>query len=315
MLYGCMKIGGDWSSTTAKKKDFERASQILTDVWEAGYRRFDHADIYCRTKAEQVFGHWFSESGLKRTEIYLQSKCGIILPDDPNLDYTQNSPGRYDYTPSYLERTLDGILTRLNTDYLDALLLHRPDMLMQPKEVALTLNKFIKDGRVKKLGVSNYSVTQIALLNRFLETPIEINQVEFNPLFSDLIACWMAPRQKQAQEFDFFHGLYERTFESELSLQAYSPFGGGLIRKPSPDGPARFDTPLTRTVTTIAKERSQTFEEIVIAWINTLPAKIEPVIGSVHGERLRNCKKAEKTTLTHPEWYRIFNAGRQRGVP
>lgn len=315
MLYGCMHLGGDWVRASPQKEDYRNAEELLNSLWMIGFDRFDHADIYCRGKSEMVFGAWFSQSGVDRSSVFLQSKVGIVLPENPNEPYNQPQPGHYNFSPTHLDRSLDGILERLQTNYLDCLFLHRPDMLADPEAVATCLNQFVSDGRVRQLGASNFSLHQLDLFNRYLESPLRYNQIEFNPRFSDLIACWMAPSIKQPQPFHFFQGLYEGALRSHISLQAYAPFAGGMLRDVEEYQAEKYQNMLNQTITTISREMDKPFEVVVLAWIATLAAGIEPVIGSKDIDRLKRLKAATGVTLSRTDWYRIFNAGREKGVP
>ena len=165
LAYGCMNIGARWDDAPLTGAEKTAAVEVVAAAYEAGITLFDHADIYTRGKSEAVFAEmWQAIPGL-RSEIVLQSKCGIRFADDPH----PGVPARYDFSYEHIIASVDGSLRRLRTDYLDILLLHRPDPLAEPDEVARAFDRLHTDGKVHYFGVSNHTAAQIELLRRLIK--------------------------------------------------------------------------------------------------------------------------------------------------
>ena len=310
-----MKLGGNWKSSKVTDDILQAAINRLNAAINIGYRHFDHADIYCLGKSQIVFGQWLEqlkEHELTRQDLLIQSKAGVILPEKVNENYKQKLPGRYDFSKEHIFESIHNSLRNLNIEHLDAFLLHRPDLLMNPRSVAKTLDEIIDQKLATKVGVSNFSAPQIDLIQNFMNHPISISQIEFNPSFADLLANGLAPKSNQPQVNNFFFGLYEYCFKNDIEIQAYSPFAAGKIRTPVND---KHNSILNQTIQEVAKETGKTFEQVVVAWIQTPAIAIKPVIGTTDLNRLSNIFSSKESTLSKPQWYRIFNAGREQGVP
>ncbi|HET6487359.1 MAG TPA: aldo/keto reductase, partial [Spirochaetia bacterium] len=190
IAYGCMGIGGDWSSAPLTDQTRKDAMASVRTALDEGITFFDHADIYGRTKAEEAFsGIWKERPGL-RPSIMVQTKCGIRFEDDP-----KGAPARYDYSKEHILRTVEGSLKRLGTDYVDFLLLHRPDALVEPEEVAAAFDHLASQGKVRFFGVSNHNAWQIELLKRWVTQPLVVNQLEVNVLHNQLINAGVSVNQ------------------------------------------------------------------------------------------------------------------------
>jgi predicted oxidoreductase len=173
LVYGCMALGGDWGDGPIAEADIAHAHAAVEAALGIGIKLFDHADIYRRGKAEAVFGELLKRDAGLRGKIRLQSKCGIRFGDDSN-------PGRYDLSADYIEKSVDGILKRLSVHCIDILLLHRPDALMEPAEVARAFGRLKAAGKVQHLGVSNMHAGQMRWLQTALNEPIVANQLELS---------------------------------------------------------------------------------------------------------------------------------------
>ena len=183
LAYGCMNIGGSWDAVPLTDGNRKTAMAAVHGALDAGINFFDHADIYCRGKSEEVFAAVWQDSPSLREKIILQTKCGIRFKEDPSI----GAPLRYDFSYEHILRSVEGSLRRLQTEYLDVLLLHRPDPLVEPEEVARAFDELERAGKVRYFGVSNHTAAEIALLQKCVRQKIVFNQVEFNLIHLHLI--------------------------------------------------------------------------------------------------------------------------------
>lgn len=182
LIYGCMMIGGAFDSSPLGAEQRKRGHAAIETALECGLNYFDHADIYCFGKSETLFGEFLEQNPNLRDKLVIQSKCGIYLRNQPEAGL----PGRFDLSFDHIVEAVEGSLKRLHTDYLDVLLLHRPDPLVEPEEVAQAFDLLHRTGKVRKFGVSNHSPAQIDLLGAFVDQPIVVNQIEYNPIHTVL---------------------------------------------------------------------------------------------------------------------------------
>lgn len=308
LIYGCMKLS-TWDSNPITKEEISHAEKLINKSIENGVNTIDHADIYCFGKAEKVFGEVLKADPGMRENIILQSKCGIRMQGDPN----ENSPGRYDFSCEYIIESVENILKRLNTDYLDILLLHRPDPLMEPEEVAAAFDKLITSGKVKHFGVSNFTSMQIALLQKYVEQKIIINQVEINLLHNSLINDGVVANIN-SDKFSNVSGTLDYCRLNDIQIQAWSPLAKGVFTN-VPEGSSQniFDT--ANYVKQLGNEKNVSTEAIVLAWLLKHPAKIQPVLGTSNLDRLNACLQADKVELSREEWYQLFIYARGESLP
>ncbi len=308
ILYGCMKIGGSWDDAPLRPEEIANGLASIKAAWDGGVNFFDHADIYCRGKSEALFGHAWSELGLRRDQVILQSKCGIRRPDDP-----PGAPHRYDLSRDYILWSVENILRRLKTDRLDILLLHRPDPLVEPGSVASAFDELRSQKLVRYFGVSNHNAGQIDLLQQSLSEPLVVNQVELNLLHSDLIdeGVTVDHLQRTVVRGD---GTLDHCRRHQVSVQAYSPVAKGRISSPPADADER-----TRSVSVavheVARARGVSPDAIQAAWLLRHPAHIQPVLGTTNPQRITESLRGMDLQLSRDEWYRLFTAGRGRALP
>lgn len=309
LAYGCMKLGGNWTPAPATAEEKHHAAHLIETALEQGINFFDHADIYTRGKSESVFGEILTASPGLRETIILQSKCGIRFPDDP----TPGVPARYDFSYAHLLLSVDNILTRLQTDYLDILLLHRPDPLVEPEEVAHAFDELHASGKVRHFGVSNHTAGQIALLQKYLNQPLVVNQVELNLLHSGLISEGILANQRDVPHTAAM-GTLDYCRLHNILIQAWAPVAGGNLIDPRPDAdPAALRT--AALIARLAAEKDTTREAIALAWLLRHPAHIQPIIGTTNRDRLVASCAADTVTLTREEWYALLVAARGKPVP
>ena len=309
LAYGCMHIGGRWDRTPPTDAEKADAVEVVVAAVEAGITLFDHADIYTYGKSEEVFAEvWPRLPGL-REKIVLQSKCGIRFQGDPH----PNDPARYDFSYDHIMDSVAGILRRLKIDYLDILLLHRPDPLVEPDEVARAFDALHARGQVRHFGVSNHTPAQIDLLRRSVDQPLVINQLEVNLLHAPLINEGIMANQTGGGSA-LASGILDYCRLHDLFVQAWSPVAGGRLFNPPHDAaePVRHAADV---VARLAEANGTSKEAIVLAWLLRHPAPIQPVIGTTRPERLRASCLADSVELTREEWYTLFTAARGAGVP
>ena len=304
--YGCMKLGGTWDEKPTTSEHKQKATRAVKVALDAGINFFDHADIYCRGKSESVFAEIIRELGLKRANLFIQTKLGIRFAGDPDAA----APARYDFSYEHIIKSAELSLKRLGTDYIDVYLLHRPDALAEPAEIAKAFDELHRAGKIRWVGVSNHNAGQIALLRKHLKQPILVNQVELSLVHSHLVDSGMVHNQnKQSFGAD---GTLEYCRLHDITLQAWSPMGGGRAIGSDKDAKA---IELAKKVKEIAEKKSVSKDAIALAWILKHPAKIQPIIGSLEPDRIKIAKEADGVELTREEWYALHTAARGERMP
>lgn len=311
IAYGCMAIGGTWTSEPASDDTRRSALSVVECALDEGINFFDHADIYCRGKSEEVFAQiWAKRPGL-RDQIILQSKCGIRFADDP----VAGAPHRFDFSYEHILGSVEGSLKRLQTDYLDVLLLHRPDALVEPEEVAKAFSQLHAQGKVRYFGVSNHTPAQIELLKAYLDQPLVTNQLELSLLHTHLIDEGIVMNQDRPDRPVRGHGTLEYCRLHNITVQAWSPLARGKATGGTLDPDDRAAHEVAKLVASLAAEKNVSPEAIVIAWLLRHPAKIQPIIGTTNRERIRAACQADSVELSREEWYTLFTAGRGDKLP
>ena len=282
---GCMRLS---------EKSKEEMNHFIHSALEQGAYFFDHADIYGGGMSETVFGDAFShDPSLKREDVFLQSKCGI-------------RQGCYDLSKEYILEAVDGILKRLRTDYLDLLLLHRPDALVEPEEVAAAFDVLFDSGKVRHFGVSNHKPMQIALLQKYVRQPLVANQVQFSIPVSNLVANGMEVNMETPGSIDHDGSLLDYCRLHDITLQAWSPFqmpawkGCFLGSDKYPE--------LNQKLRELAEKYHVSDTTIAAAWILRHPANMQLITGTTSESRLREIIAACDISLTRKEWYELYLA-------
>ncbi len=309
LAYGNMQIGGSWDDRAPLAEDRAKATRVIARALECGINFFDHADIYCRGKSEMVFGDALRELRVNRTDVILQSKCGIRFGADPN----PGDPARYDFSCEHITHAVEGSLRRLRTDYLDILLLHRPDALVEPREVARAFDELRRAGKVRYFGVSNHTPGQIALLRKFVTQPLVVNQLELNLWHHELISEGLLANN-DAAHYTNATGILEYCRAQEMILQAWAPVAGGRLMDPPRDADAGI-TRAAALVARLAQLRNTSREAIALAWLLRHPAPIQPILGTTNPERVAASCLADEIELTREEWYALLEAARGEPAP
>lgn len=280
---GCMRIGGLSDSAIDALMDADK---------EAGINFFDHADIYGGGRCEEKFGAYLARHPSARDDIILQTKCGIIIGK------------RYDFSRKHILSCVEGSLKRLRTDRIDVLLLHRPDALCRPEEVAETLDELHSSGKVRYFGVSNHNSMQMELLAKYMRAPIVFDQLRFGPAHTCMIDAGINVNMKNAPAVMRDGMTLDYCRLKGITIQPWSPFRarfGTFLRGP-------FHIRLRRAIRAIAAKYGISDSAAVLAWILRHPAQMQPVIGSTDPSRVRSVAAAAETEITHEEWYDIYRA-------
>ncbi|MGO4530132.1 aldo/keto reductase family oxidoreductase [Paenibacillus sp. 2TAF8] len=302
IVLGCMRFGGDWDGQPITEDLVVEGRQAVESALEIGITHYDLADIYTRGKAEQVFGLILSDRHDLREQIIIQSKCGIRLVGD------DEGPQRYDTSGAHILESVDGILSRLGTDYLDILLLHRPDPLAHPQEIGEALAKLHQAGKVRHFGVSNMGSEQIRLLQMYSRVPLIVNQLEMSLDKIGFVEAGVTVNREHAKDNVFPYGTMEYCQAEHIQLQAWGPLAQGRFTGRVIEGQRPEIEATAEHVDRIAKKHGVTKEAIVLAWLMKHPAGIQPVIGSIRPDRILACRDAARVEMTRYEWYELYSS-------
>jgi predicted oxidoreductase len=309
LAYGCMQLGAPWDRTPFGEADVARAERLVHTVLDKGINFFDHADIYTYGKSEATFGEVLRRQPALREQMVLQTKCGIRFSDDPR----PGDPARYDFSYEHIVRAVAGSLKRLQTDHVDLLLLHRPDALVEPEEVARAFDELERSGQVRYFGVSNHTPGQIELLRRWVRQPLVVNQVELSllhaPLINDGIVANQAPGAYQAAA-----GTLDYCRLHDITVQAWGPVANGRLIDPPSRAEPRVRA-AAKAVAEMAKAKGTSREAIALAWLLRHPAQIQPIVGTSKAARIVASCQADEVRLSREEWYRLFAAARGAPMP
>ena len=289
----------------------EQAVATIRAALDQNINFFDHADIYGRGKPEEVFAAIWEEVPGLRDKVTLQSKCGIRFAGDPD----ERAPTRYDLSYEHIVRSVEGSLRRLKTDYLDVLLLHRPDALVEPEEVARAFDELHKAGKVRYFGVSNHTAAQIQLLQTCVDQPLVANQIELNVIHTQLINDGIVFNQDDLGVMSRSEGTLEFCRMHNITIQAWSSLACGVVSGKAIANPEARIERTAALVAELAKEKGVSKGAIVIAWLLRHPAHIQPIIGTTNPERIAATCQADNVELSREEWYSLFEAGRGGRLP
>ncbi|MCS5720166.1 aldo/keto reductase [Herbiconiux sp. CPCC 205763] len=270
---------------------------LVGSARDSGVNVFDHADIYgdVRHGCETRFGDAVTFSPAEREQVVIQSKVGI-------------RDGSFDFSKEHILRTVDESLATLKTPYLDLLLLHRPDTLVEPEEVAAAFDELQTAGKVAHFGVSNHTPGQIELLKRFVRQPLVVNQVQLSITHAPLIAAGVAANMGGLdQSIDRDNGILDYSRLNDITLQAWSPFQKGFF-----DGVFLGDRENYAELNDVLDELAATYDVtptgIAVAWITRHPAQMQVVLGTTNPQRVADSAAGSDVRLTREEWYRLFRA-------
>lgn len=281
---GCMGMG---------KLSIPDANKVIHNAIEHGINFFDHADIYAGGKSEEVFSAAMEMNPTIREKIILQSKTGI-------------RKGFYDFSKEHILKSVDESLQRLKTDYLDLLLLHRPDALVDPEEVADTFHQLKESGKVHYFGVSNHNPMQIELLKRYVDQDLIVNQLQLSVMHTGMIDAGIQVNNRHENAIDRDGSILDYSRLHDMTVQAWSPFRFGLFEgffidnEEFPEVNAKLQE--------IGDKYHLNKYAVAVAWILRHPANIQAIVGTMTPERLSAIAKASDVVLTREEWYEIYRA-------
>ena len=281
---GCMRMAA---------LDSSDAVRVIETALEKGINFFDHADIYGGGQSEVRFAQAVKELGLDRENLVIQSKCGI-------------RKGFFDFSKEHILDSVDGILSRLDIDYLDLLALHRPDALMEAEEVAEAFRALKESGKVRHFGVSNQNRYQMELLQSYLDEPLMVNQLQLSPAHTPMIDAGFHVNMKDDPATMRDGGILEYCQLKSVTPQAWSPFLINLQEGIFANHPAYEE--LNQTIQHYADDYGVAAEAIVVAWILRHPAKIQTIVGSMNPDRLTKIAQAFDVQLTREQWYHIYRS-------
>lgn len=286
LVYGLWRLA-DWEYTTAELADH------LTACLEMGVTTFDHADIYGDYQCEELFGRVLEQRPDLRDDMELISKCGIKLVSENRPDHRLK---HYDTSTDHILESVDRSLENLRTEYLDLLLIHRPDPLMDPHAVAEAFYRLREDGRVRHFGVSNFTPSQYRLLDQVLDVPLVTNQVELSVL---------------ARE-GFVDGTVDQLLQRGRSPMAWSPMGGGDLFTKETKREARVRDALRKVGEELGGYQ---MDQVALAFLLRHPADVVPIIGTGKRRRIERAVEAMDLELGREQWYVIWEASRGEPVP
>ncbi|MFC2946987.1 aldo/keto reductase [Virgibacillus sediminis] len=287
---GCMNMG---------KESVEKAEKTIREALELGVDLFDHADIYAGGLSEEVFAKAINMNSSVRERFKIQTKTGI-------------RKGFYDFSKEHILRSVEDSLRRLHTDHVDVLLLHRPDTLVEPEEVAEAFDKLYTSGKVKHFGVSNHNPMQIELLNKYVEQDLIVNQLQFSVMHTGMIDKGLQVNTRHDNSLDRDGSVLDYSRLHDMTIQAWSPFRYGVFEGFFLDNEAFPE--LNDKLQEIGDRYGVSKSAAAIAWILRHPAGIQPIVGTMTPERLKKISAASELEITRQEWYEIYRAA-GNGLP
>jgi len=287
IILGCMRMPA---------LSVEKAAEMIRAAADEGVNFFDHATCYGDGEAETRFGDAFPLTSLKRENVYIQSKCGL------HFDRQE-----FDWSKKDILESAEASLKRLKTDYLDVLLLHRPDLLFDPEEVAEAFDTLEKSGKVKYFGVSNVNPGQLELLKKYVRQPLVFNQLQFSLDQAQLIDNGLYVNNLTTdRSVNRDNGLLDYCRLHDITIQAWSPLQFGMFKGCFVDHP---DFPeLNKVLGELGEKYGVPKTAVAIAWILRHPAKMQAIAGTMNPAHLRDICAASKVEMSHNEWWRLYLA-------
>jgi predicted oxidoreductase len=299
LAYGCMRTSGTAQRDKLTPALEARGRQAILAAYEAGYTHFDHADIYGDGLCEELFGRVLRDVPGMRDRILIASKCGIRWRGDPDAA----APHRWDFSRAHILQSCEASLRRLGTDCLDLYMLHRPDYLADPEEIAAAFSALHGQGKVREFGVSNFRPSLLAAIQRACPMPLVVNQVEIH---LGRLDC-------------FEDGTLDQCLQDGITPTAWSPLARGLLgdggRVDLGDPRAAGWRALLDLLDMKAVHYGVSRTALALAWLLKHPARIIPIVGSVDPAHIRAAAQADSLDLTREDWYAILVAARMEGLP
>lgn len=292
LSYGCMRISGAWDPARVTAEKRQAGREAVLAAWDSGYTLFDHADIYASGVSEEIFGEVMKDTPSLRAGAVIATKCGIRWAGDTG----PNAPHRYDFSKEHILASCDLSLKRLGVERIELYQLHRPDLLMDPSDIGEAFSELEKAGKVRTFGVSNFSASQVRMLQSCLAQRLVVNQIEFHLARLDPMT----------------DGVVDQCIADRLTPLAWSPLAGGWLG--GGDVPAGREE-LGRVADEIAEGHGVSRGVIALAWLLRHPSGVIPIVGSVRPEKIREMARAAEITLSREDWYRLTLASRGTPLP
>ncbi|MFS1101438.1 aldo/keto reductase [Enterococcus faecalis] len=271
----------------------ENPQQVIETAYDHGITFFDHADIYGGGDCETIFGKALKESTIRREDIFIQTKCGI-------------RQGFFDFSKAHILEAVEGSLQRLGVDSVDALLLHRPDTLVEPEEVAEAFHLLEKQGKVRYFGVSNQTPGQIELLKTAVKQPLLANQLQFGIKHTGMVDQGLQTNMEISGSIDYDHGILDYSRLKQMTIQAWSPYQYGYFEGVF-IGNEKFPE-LNQKLSELAEKYQTTPTGLASSWILRHPANMQVIAGSMNLGRIEEIAKAADIVISREDWYDIYRA-------
>ncbi len=299
LAYGCWRVAGSWNPDEVTPESRATGRRAIIAAYEAGYTLFDNANIYCGGEAERLLGQVLKEVSGMRDRVVIATKGGIRFAGDP----APGAPSRYDFSASHLVAACEESLKRLGIETVDLYMLHRPDFLANPEEIAKAFSGLKQAGKVRHFGVSNFRPTLVTALQVACPMPLLVHQVEISLARLDA----------------FTDGTLDQCLIERITPMAWSPLAAGVIgngaRQMLPSQEVYRTMQFMSEVDDIAKARGAHRVTVALAWLLKHPSGILPIVGSTNPDRIRVAIKATEMELSREEWYRLLIAARGEPLP
>lgn len=302
LAIGCMGFGGSWDETEPYTAEHKKQLEAVVDAaLSIGINFFDHADIYTRGKAERIFGELLAARPALREQMIIQSKCGIQLADG-------TLPVRYNFSKQHILQSVDGILKRLGTEYIDILLLHRPDPLMEPEEVAEAIDQLKANGKVKHFGVSNMHSAHIEYLQSAIREPLIVNQLHLSLAHRHFIDQGLNINRDEGAATSFDPQLMTYMQQKRMQIQAWGPLAQGRYTGAIRSDATEAELLTAQYIERLAADKETSKEAILLGWLLKHPAGIQPVLGTTNASRVMACQDAayQAEQMTREEWWTLY---------
>lgn len=285
VVVGCMRM---------RDLEVRQAAAVVEKAIELGCNWFDHADIYGNGTSHRTFARAAKELGIRREDMFLQSKCGIV-----------RGMG-YDSSYRHILTAVDQILEELDTEYLDMLLLHRPDLLLEPEEVAEAFARLEESGKVRAFGVSNYRTMTLKLLQKYLNQPVQANQLQFSLAHAGMLRAQAQSNTLAEGAADLDGEILDYCRLENITIQAWSPFQYGMFKGTFLDSPEYPE--LNGVLEELAEKYGADKTAIASAWILRHPAGMQVIAGTTNPDRLTSVCRGAELELSREDWYRLYKA-------
>ena len=299
IAYGCWRSAGTSNPAEVTTESDATGRRAIIAAYEAGYTLFDNAEIYCRGVCEEILGRALREVSGMRERVLIATKCGIRTAGEPQPE----APKRYDFSGEYIVKACEGSLERLGIETIDLYMLHRPDYLADPHEIAGAFLQLHDAGKVRFFGVSNFRPSLVSALQAACPLPLIVNQVEISLAKLDCFA----------------DGTLDQCLEKKITPLAWSPLGGGFLASGAilrlPTEQQRHAKSIITALEEIAQERGVDRTVIALAWLLKHPSRVVPIVGSNNPERIRDAAQAADMELTREDWYQLLIAARGEPLP